>query len=208
MIKGVVFDMDGVLFDTESLSEKLLKDIFLQQGEVLSDDCFRSILGVTTVTSRRIITEAYPRFDYDKMLACWNESMQRHVLEKGIPLKKGVPEVLHRLRKKGIKVGLATSTQRKMVELYFEKAGFEGLFDAMVCGAEAEKGKPAPDVYLKCAELMGLAPETCAGVEDSFNGVKAVRAAGMFSIMVPDIIPYGDGHKPFVDEVLNDLTEL
>ncbi len=208
MIKAIVFDMDGVLLDTERLSQVLLHKAFLEQGLALTDKCFEDMLGTNLETSRQIVLAAYPSVDCDLMIRRWNEIMQEHIQKEGIPLKKGVPQILYKLKSQGIKIGLATSTQRDMVEYYFEKAGFTGLFDAMVCGSEAPNGKPAPDIYLQCAKLMNTAPEDCAGVEDSLNGVKAVRAAGMLSIMVPDMIDYGPQHRPYVDKVLKDLTEL
>lgn len=208
MIKAVVFDMDGVLFDTESLNKGLLSRAFDEQHVSLDYDLFLKMLGTNLQTSRMLVREAAPQIDFDLLTDRWNELMFEHVALNGMPLKKGVPDILFALREKGIKLGLATSTQRDVVGFYFEKASLSNVFDAMVCGHEAKNGKPAPDIYLQCAAALSVKPQECMGVEDSLNGVKAVRASGMVSVMVPDIIPFSDCHAPFVDIVLADLTEL
>ena len=94
------------------------------------------------------------------------------------------------------------------VQEYLDINGFGPLFDVIVTGDRVAHGKPAPDIYLRAAELLQLAPAECAGVEDSLNGVKAVRAAGMRSVMIPDLLPYGPDFAPYVDVRLNSLHEL
>lgn len=208
MIKAIVFDMDGVLFDTERLNRIVLNEAAREQGADISEEVFLSMLGANLEASRQIIQKAYPQVDYGRLSERWNELAFERIAKYGMPLKKGMPEILHTLKARGLKIGLATSSDREAVSFYLEKCGLQDMFDASVCGSEAPNSKPAPDIYLKCAALLNVPPADCAGVEDSLNGVKAVRAAGMYCVMIPDILPYGDPHAPYVDKVLEDLTAL
>ena len=113
------------------------------------------------------------------------------------------------LKARGIKIALATSTQRPVVECYLQNTPeLRDVFDATVCGIEVPNGKPAPDIYQEAARRVGLTPEECVGIEDSRNGLRSLRAAGVHSVMIPDLLPFSVELTPYVDTCLDSLSDL
>ena len=147
-------------------------------------------------------------FDYDTYRAAY-DAYFRGFMERGeIPLKQGVKELLGWLRLHGKKSGLATSTyaEKAMHELHM--AGIDGLFDAVVTGDTVKNSKPDPEIYLKCLKKLDLPAERALGVEDSYNGIRSLSAAGMHPIMVPDILPVTDEMRGKAELILPDLNEV
>jgi HAD superfamily hydrolase (TIGR01509 family) len=132
----------------------------------------------------------------------------RIIEQDGLPIKEGAYELLDYLQANGIKIGLATSTNAERVNRHLELSDMKKYFDAVVTGDTVPNGKPAPDIFLIAAERMGVAPADCMGVEDSFNGVRAVRAAGMYTVMVPDMIAPTDEILGLCDACPQTLTDI
>ena len=108
----------------------------------------------------------------------------------GLPTKKGLAECLTGLRARSLRLALATSTDRAIVERYVQATpAMQNAFDVMICGPEGGRSKPAPDIYLEAARRLGLEPGECLGVEDSRNGLRSLTAAGCVSVMIPDLLP-------------------
>ena len=129
----------------------------------------------------------------------------QHILDEGYICNIAVfPEY----RRRGVATALVTSNGQAVVREYLAISGFAPYFDQVITGEMTQRSKPAPDIYLLGAKLLGLPPAECAGVEDSVNGVKAIRAAGMMCVMVPDVVPYGPELSPYVDVCLGSLHEL
>ena len=114
-------------------------------------------------------------------------------------------EALAELRRGGCKLALCTSNTPEVVNTYLELAGWADAFDAVITGDLVTKSKPDPEIYLTAAQKLGVRPDECVGVEDSFNGIRSVRAAGMVSVMIPDLLPYGEELAPYVDRHFDDL---
>lgn len=208
MIRGVCFDMDGLLFDTESLGADKMRDAVALQGYQLDSVPWEECLGQNDASVKAALRRWFAGIDTERFFADWWSLMLKHIREKGVPEKAGAREALESLRTHGFRTALATSSSVGTVQEYLDINGFGPLFDVIVTGDRVAHGKPAPDIYLRAAELLQLAPAECAGVEDSLNGVKAVRAAGMRSVMIPDLLPYGPDFAPYVDVRLNSLHEL
>ena len=208
MIKGVIFDMDGVLFDTEDFGMDCLLGAAHEQGIPMEKEHVTYSLGLNRDLFIEKCTQWFGEYDYPLMLRRWADLIFEKIQREGMPLKKGMPQVLHELQARGIKLGLATSNERYVADYYFKAAGIAGIMDAIATGDQVKNSKPAPDIYLEAARQLGLSPEECAGVEDSFNGIRAIRAAGMKSVMIPDLKPYIPEHAPYVDLLLTDLTQL
>ena len=209
MIRGVCFDMDGVLLDTETLGGVVMREAAALQDCPLTLNQWHSLLGQNMASTRVSLRAFFPgRIDPDRFIRDWCELMLAHIHREGLPFKPHAREVLQHLRQRGICLALCTSNAAEVVAEYLRIAGWEHAFDQVITGEMVASSKPAPDIYLRGAELLGLDPAECAGVEDSYNGVRAVRAAGMYSVMIPDILPWREEVAPFTDTVLASLEEL
>jgi HAD superfamily hydrolase (TIGR01509 family) len=187
--KAVIFDMDGLLLDTE----RPVKDLWLKAArgkgwEIRQETVLRTI-GVDEAGTRRIMAEDYgPDFPYEEIRIELSRLIRETAEQQGIAWKPGLPVILDKLEKLKIPFGLATSTRRTTALWKLEKAGLGGRFAKIVCGDEVERGKPAPDIFLRAAALLEAAPEDCLGLEDSPAGLRALAAAGIPSIFIKDMV--------------------
>lgn len=189
-IRAVIFDMDGLMFDTERLSAMMWKRAGREMGIDVSDAFIGQIRG----TNRRGTEECFRRCYGDACDAAGiRERRGRYVreyLEKhGVTVKPGLYELLAYLKENGYGIVLATSTRREQAMANLESAGVRRYFDGCVCGDMVERGKPDPEIFLKAAEIAGHEPAECVVLEDSFNGVRAAAAGGFPAVMVPDMDP-------------------
>jgi len=210
MIRAVLFDMDGVLLDTETLGFRAMRRIAAEFGYTVDLAFYRTTLGLTNGECYRAyiagLGEAFPYEEASERFARYFTQYSR---ARSLPRKPGLTECLEGLRARGIRIALATSTARTLVNEYFASMPDLGpYFNGMVCGGEAPRGKPAPDIYIAAARAVGCAPEECVGVEDSFGGLQAVHASGARCVMIPDLLPYEESFRPYVDDCLAGLGEL
>ena len=209
MMRACLFDMDGLLFDTERMGGYFMGLAVARQGFSLTEERFLQLLGCNMDKICAKLDEWYDgKIDHYRFGCDWRDVTLDHMREHGMPLRPYANEILRDLRARGIKLALCTSNTTEVTHEYLRIAGWEDAFDAVVTGQMVEHGKPAPDVYLKAAELIGVAPDECAGCEDSPGGLRAVRSAGMCSVMIPDRVPYSEELAPYVDLCLNSLAEL
>lgn len=208
MIEAVCFDMDGVLFDTETLGDVIGARAIELQGFVPDEPIWRSLLGTTWAHTKTVLAARYPKMDMERFLGDWKELTLRHVRREGVPLKPFVRETLRQLRQRGLRLAICSSNDPDVIREYLALCGLGGEFAEIVTAADVTRGKPDPEIYLTAARRLGLEPGCCAGVEDSPAGVRALRAAGMRSVMVPDLIPFTEELAPFTDAVLRDLSGL
>ncbi len=207
--KAVVFDMDGVIFDSERATMECWIEIADKYGIDDIEKPYYACIGTTMVRTREIMLENYGKdFPYDK----YNEEASKMYHSKydggRLPKKKGIDELLHFLKENGIKVALASSTRRKTVESQLRDAGILKYFDAIVCGDMIKRSKPAPDIYLKACEELMVSPEEAYAIEDSYNGIRSAYTGKLMPIMVPDLLPADDEMREKSQEVLDDLTEV
>ena len=209
MIRNVVFDMDGVLFDTERLSQHYWGKAGRELGLPNMDQEIYDYLGVTSQISKAL----FERDHGDVMsYAEWNKIVRGysadHIAEHGVPMKPGVRELLSYLKQNGIGVALATSSARSLAEKYLRRTEIFDFFDAIVTGDMVVNSKPAPDIYLLACEKLGGDPSEAAAVEDSHNGIRSAAAAGMQAIMVPDLIEPTDELRGLSAAVLPSLLDV
>lgn len=202
--------MDGVLFDTEEMGLRALTQIAGELGYHVDRAFYQTTLGVPNAECEGIYLAALGQdFPYQTSMERFRAHFRAYNEQHAMPRKPGLMACLNGLKARGLKIALATSTVRPLVESYFRKmTDIAALFDATVCGGEVPRGKPAPDIYLAAAAAVGCTPAECVGVEDSFYGVQAVRASGAYSVMVPDMLPFGERFAPFVDSCLESLHEI
>ena len=209
MIRACLFDMDGLLFDTESMGGYFMNLAVERQGFTLDEEHFLQLLGCNMKVICDKLDEWYDgKIDHDQFACDWRDVTLDYMREHGMPLRPYAGEILRDLRARGVKLALCTSNTAEVTGEYLRIAGWEHAFDQVVTGQMVAHGKPAPDIYLKAAELLGVEPSACAGIEDSPGGLRAVRAAGMLSVMVPNLIPYSEALAPYVDLCLESLAEL
>ena len=211
MYKAVVFDMDGVLIDTEKIYRLCWKkngmSIGIPENE-METVCDRVAGGNKTSNARVFKDIMGEDFDYLAFRQRTLELFDEYVVEHGIDIKPHVAETLRFLRDKGIKIALATSTERARAEKRLMDVGIAEYFDEKVCGNEIAHGKPEPDIYLKACEKLQVDPEDAVAVEDSVNGVISADKAGLYTVMVVDLIQPNEITRKHADKVFFDMKEV
>lgn len=211
MFKAVVFDMDGVITDTEKLYRRFQLEEGASRGipeDVMVRACER-IAGGNKYTNKPVFEQIVGRgIDYweyrEKMMA----KLDAYIAAHGVELKYGVRETLAYLSEHGIKIGLATSTVRERAIGYLTDHDIYKYFDKLIFGDMVEHGKPAPDIYLKACEELGVQPEEAIAVEDSINGIKSAGIAGLYPVMVVDLIKPNEEIAPYVKQVYDNMTHI
>lgn len=191
MVKAVIFDMDGVLLDSERLYRKYWLETAKLYGirqEHMVSICERIAGGSSTHTREVFEEELGADFPYADMRSKVLEALDVHITSHGIDVKPGIRELLIFLKERKVKIGLATSTEEQRAVQNLKQAGIYSYFDGCMFGNRVANSKPAPDIYLAACELLGVSPWEAMGVEDSINGMFACIHAGMCAVMVIDLI--------------------
>lgn len=205
---SVVFDMDGVIFDSERLVLESWLQIANRHGldpVELEEVMFRCI-GVNAGATKDIFLAHYgadfPYEEYKNECSRWFHS---HFDNGRLPMKPGIRELLQYLKEKGYRIGLASSTRIAVVTQEITDAGLLPYFDHLTGGDMLKRSKPAPDIFLMACESIGSVPAKTIAIEDSFNGIRAAHAAGMFPVMVPDMIAPDEEMHKLAGVILSDL---
>ncbi len=186
-IDAVVFDMDGVLLDSERLDRRLWQSVAIRRGFSFPDHVHAALVGrreeeCLTLLGAHFGAQVDITSLYRELEAVW----QDEVLRSGIPLKAGVHRMLNLLDAHHIPKAIATSTRRSKA---LQSLGPLAVrFDVIACGDEVPQGKPAPDVYLRAAAILDVAPRRCLALEDSIHGLQSASSAGMIVVMIPDLL--------------------
>jgi HAD superfamily hydrolase (TIGR01509 family) len=191
-VRGVVFDMDGLLVDTEVVYRDAMMAEAAAIGRELPLEVFLRMVGLPGPASDAV-AQAYFGVDFD--LTTYNEGVMRRVdaaLDVGVELKAGVLDILDLLDRRHLPRAIATSSSHRAVLRHIGPSGIIGRFGAVIARGDYARGKPYPDPYLKAAEAIRLDPADCLALEDSHNGVRAAHAAGMMTVMVPDLLAPND----------------
>lgn len=188
MINAVIFDMDGVLIDTEKYLNKYWCQAAAEAGFDFTREHGLLIRSLAGKYAGPLLQEIFGQeFDYEKIRARRKEMMNEQIAKFGIEKKPGVNELLDFLHEKGIKIAVATATDQERAKIYLSQIGIYEKFDRVVCATMVKNGKPQPDIYLYACEQIGESPENCIAVEDSPNGIKSASSAGLRTVMVPDL---------------------
>ena len=204
-VAGVIFDMDGLLVDTERVYfDGLLKAALAVSCE-MTEAFAHSMIGVPGKECNAMIEAHYgPGFQMDAFNASY-DGIVAAALAQGIPLRPGARELVTYLTEEGVPQAIATSSRRPTAERYLGHVGLLEHFSAIVCRDDVANPKPAPDPFLIAAERLGLAPAECLALEDSYHGITAAHAAGTMPIMVPDLLPVTDAVRAKCIAVVDDL---
>jgi HAD superfamily hydrolase (TIGR01509 family) len=187
-IRAVVFDMDGLLVDTEVLIRDVMVELAEARGASFPPEVFQRMVGLPDHASDAIAREHFgPDFALEDLYR--DVSARIHAAcEAGVALKAGVREILDHLDAARIPRAIATSSSHAAVQRTLGPSGILPRFDAIVANGDYPRGKPNPDPFLTAAARLGVAPEDCLALEDSHNGIRAAHAAGMMTVMVPDLL--------------------
>lgn len=205
---AVVFDMDGVIFD----SEKAVMDCWLELAAKYNipniEEPYLACIGTNDAKTREIMLNAYgPDFPYDEY-AKEASKMYHEKYDGGrLPMKHGVLKILNYLKDKNKKIALASSTRRETVINQLRDAGILDYFDEIVTGDMVKRSKPAPDIFLLACEKIGVKPSRAFAVEDSYNGIRSAHAGGLKPIMVPDLLP-ANGEMKDLSIVVRTLDDV
>ena len=187
-ITAVLFDNDGLLVDSERVTFEIWQDIFRRHGYDLTMDTYCQLIGMTEKNTAEFIYERVPGLDpYKDVFEEWDAQYEEIAPAGGVPLKRGAVELLDYCDEKGIRKAVASSNSLYWIETLLGANGIFHRMDAVSHSKLVQHGKPAPDLFLKAAELLGCEPGECVVLEDSENGLRAAHAAGMIPICIPDI---------------------
>ncbi len=207
--QAVVFDMDGVIFDSEAKVIECWQVVAEKYGIPDIEDACRHCLGLNRDATRDYMLGRYGQdFPYDEYKTEMSDLFHERYGDGKLPVKSGVRELLPWLKEHGIKIALASSTRRAIVEAELKAAGLYDYFDKVIGGDMVEKSKPAPDIFLKACNELCVEPCDAYAIEDSHNGVRSAQSAGLKCIMVPDLAPATDEMSELAEMVLPDLSAV
>ena len=205
-IKGAIFDMDGLLFNTEMVFDKAWQMTADDHHFKLDYNMQTELRGTSGKVMMGIIKRYVPQEDTAALMKDLFDNAYI-LLQKEVPMKPGVFEILEFFKEKGIKMAIASSSPQYMIENNLKVSGIDKYFDVIVNGKEVKIGKPNPDIFLLAAKRLGLEPETCFVFEDAINGVAAGYEAGCKTIMIPDLIRPTEKEKKTTFGIYSTLNE-
>jgi HAD superfamily hydrolase (TIGR01509 family) len=207
-VEAAIFDMDGTLIDSEAVYIAGMQDAAQTLGLALPIELCHAMVGVPRDGCNALLLNHYGQaFDLAVFRGHYSNSVERRMKER-VPVKPGVVELLDFLAAKGLSLAIATSALRATAERNLGRAGLLDRFAVLTARDEVEHPKPAPDLYLEAARRLGVAPGACVAFEDSSIGVVAAHAAGMRTVMVPDILPPTDEARAKSFHIARDLHEI
>lgn len=189
MFQAVVFDMDGLMFDSERVIQKSWDVVGPALGfGKMGKDIYHT-LGLNRTERELYFRKTYgEEFPFEEFQEKYREEVQKYTKEHGTPVKKGLYELLEVLQRKGIRLAVATSSSYENTVKLLRETDVYRYFQQIVTGNMVERSKPAPDIYRKACGKLGVSPEHALALEDSYNGIRSAHAAGMKVIMVPDLL--------------------
>lgn len=188
MLQGVIFDMDGLMLDTEKLLVRFWCEAAKEMGYPMEKHHVLSIRSLAPKYAVPKLQEYFgPSFDYPKVREKRMELMNAYIETYGIEKKPGVEELLIYLKEQGYKTAVATATDMERTQKYLKKVNLLSYFDKIVCACMVENGKPEPDIYIRAAQELSLPTKNCIALEDSPNGIMSAYRAGCMPVMVPDL---------------------
>ena len=214
-IKAIIFDMDGVIFDTEMIYLKVWSEVFEKYGYKMTKEIYASVLGIGRENVKKVFLNHFGNdLKIDDMYMEKDENLAI-AIEKGVPLKSGVHEILKYLKDNDFKIALATSAVSERAFKQLRQGNIEKFFNVVVCRDEVRETKPNPEIFLKAAKKLMVEPNECIVIEDSSAGIEAAFNAGMIPIHVVDLKDADENilkncYKSFnnLNEIRNELVNI
>lgn len=206
---AIVFDMDGVIFDSERLILECWEQIAKQRHLEGIHEVMLACIGTNAAKTREIIFDYYGKdFPYEELSKEASRLFHEIADKEGLPMKRGVRDLLTYLRKQQVPVALASSTRLEAVTQELKQAGLYEFFQVVMGGDQLKRSKPEPDIYLMTCERLGIRPDNAFAIEDSYNGIRAAFSAGMKPVMVPDLLMPTEEMREKSVAVLEDLLQV
>jgi HAD superfamily hydrolase (TIGR01509 family) len=208
VIQAVVFDLDGVLVDSEHVWDEARKELAAERGGRWHDQASRDMMGMSSLEWSRYMHDVIGLEDPPEEISAEVVRRLEEIYRRELPLVDGAVAAVERLAARW-PLGLASSSNRELIDLVLELSALAQYFRVTVSSEEVAHGKPAPDVYLEAARRLGVAPEGCAAIEDSENGIKSAKGAGMRVLAIPNPqFPPAEDALALADDVLESIREL
>jgi len=207
-IRGVIFDMDGLLLDTEAMYLKAWPPVGEMMGLPITEALAFATVGHGAKETEEVFqAELGEVFTIERARPFIRQWIIDYVAQNGLTVKRGVRELAKLLRRRGIPMAIGSSNTERNVRAFLEEAKLLSYFDTIVTADLVEHAKPAPDIFLKAAKNLGLSPAQCLVFEDSPTGVEAAHAAGCVTVMVPDLVQPCDVTKERCFQIISSLEE-
>jgi HAD superfamily hydrolase (TIGR01509 family) len=207
-VEAVVFDLDGVLIDSEHVWDEARQELARERGGRWTETASRDMMGMSSLEWSRYMHDVIGVPDPPGEISAGVVRRLERIYRDELPLFDGAVEAVGRLAERW-PLGLASSSNRELIDLVLQLAELERFFRATVSSEEVPRGKPAPDVYLEAARRLDAPPERCAAIEDSENGIRSAKAAGMRVLSIPNpLYPPDNNALAAADEVLGSLSDL
>lgn len=208
-IKAVVFDMDGIIFDSERLVIDCWKVVAEKYAIPDIEEACNECLGVNSVETKDKFLKRYGQdFPYDAYKSEMSQIYHDNYDGGRLPMKIGVVELLQYIKECNLKVALASSTRSEVVTQQLKDAGILNYFQVIVGGDMVTRSKPQPDIFLKACEELGVAPQESFAIEDSYNGIRAAAAGHLRPLMVPDLMPPTDEMRDLSEAIFDTLLDV
>lgn len=205
--QGIIFDMDGLMIDSERIINRAVVRAGREMGLQGIEDVSLRTIGTSNARTREIYNSVYGEFDFDRLMDLKHRYIDEIIGDRGFPPKEGICEILEYVAGKGYITAVGSSTREWAVKEFLGKINVLKYFDIFVCGDMGLRSKPFPDIFLACAEKMGVSPGDCFVLEDSLNGIRAAYAAGMKPVMIPDMIAPDEDIIPMLYALKGSLLE-
>lgn len=206
---AVVFDMDGVIFDSERLVLECWEKVARKHHLDGITEAMTACIGTNEVKTKEILFDYYGKdFPYNELRKEASVLFHETADADGLPVKRGLRELLNYLRQCNVPMAVASSTRLETVSLELQQAALYEYFQVVMGGDQLKRSKPEPDIYLMTCDKLGVLPEHTYAIEDSYNGIRSAYSAGMSPIMVPDILPATEEMRKKSVVVLEDLLQV
>ena len=208
MIEAIVFDLDGILIDSEHVWDEVRQQLADERGGRWNDNASRDMMGMSSIEWSRYMRDVVGLSEEPEEISAEVVRRLEDRYRRELPLIPGAEQAVQRLAARW-PLALASSSNRELIDLVLESSGLGRYFEASVSSEEVARGKPAPDVFLEAARRLGVGPTSCAAVEDSENGILAAKAAGMRTIAIPNPqYPPDNDALAAADAVLTTIDDL